>query len=78
MLQEKFDSLSRTALGQRRDGNSRNIMVSYKRFYKCKLYYLSRIWYQFCNQSCQDFYEVLFVSESLNYSCKYIRGKNPP
>ena len=43
MLQEKFDSLSITALGQRSDGYSRNIRVSFKRFYKCKLYYLNRI-----------------------------------
>ena len=44
MLQEKFDSLSITALGQRSDGCSRNIRVSFKRLYKCKLYYLNRIW----------------------------------
>ena len=44
MLQEKFDSLSITALGQRSDGYSRNIRVSFKRFYiKCKLYYSNRI-----------------------------------
>ena len=43
MMQEKFDSLRITALGQRGDGYSRNIRVSFKLFYKCKLYYLNRI-----------------------------------
>ena len=38
MLQEKFDILSITALGQRSDGYNRNIRVSFKRFYKRKLY----------------------------------------
>ena len=43
MLQEKCDSLSITALGQRSDGYSRKIGISFKRFYKCNLDYLNRI-----------------------------------